>query len=82
MCVLEKNRQMETVQLNGLCLEFRAVAMEEKEKRKPHCKGPKDIRESDGETRKTRTDRAVHSLHRDHLGINKNNMNVSHVIEK
>lgn len=70
MCVLEKNRQMETVQLNGLCLEFRAVTVEEKEKRKLHCKGSKDIQESDGETGKIRNDQAVHSLYRDYLGIN------------
>ena len=42
----------------------------EKEKRKLHCKGSKDIQESDGETGKIRNDQAVHSLYRDYLGIN------------
>ena len=73
---------METVQLNGSCLEFRAVGMEEKEKRKLHCKGSEDIQESDGETRQIRTDAAVHSLYRGYPGVNKNNLNVSHVIER
>lgn len=48
MRVFEKNRHMETVQLNGLCLEFRAIDTENERKEENPAKVQKTSRNQMG----------------------------------